>query len=123
MDDSVLMNDRSVNRFTAKLRNLKPGTKYEYLILPQEKYREIRLFQHPAEDNISAFIWFGDTHHSPKFGELIRAAEKRHPETAFYSIAGDIVSDGLYRNQWDDIFDFTAEVISRKPLMAGAGKS
>ena len=121
MDDRVLMNDRLVNRFTSKLRNLKPGTTYEYLVEPQEKYQENQTFSTPGEDDHFTFIWFGDTHHSRKFGELIRAAEKRHPETVFYSIAGDIVSDGLYRNQWDDIFDFTGGVINHKPLMVVPG--
>lgn len=121
IDDRVLLNDRSVNRFTAQLRELKPGTKYEYLIVPQENYSENQTFSTPAADSNFTFIWFGDAHHSPKFGELIRTAEKLHPETAFYSIAGDIVSDGLFRNQWDDIFDFSAGVISQKPLMLVPG--
>ena len=121
IDDRVLMNDRTVNRYTAKLRNLKPGETYEYLVVPQDKYQESQTFSTPGKDRDFTYIWFGDTHHSPKFGELIRAAEKRHPETAFYSIAGDIVSDGLYRNQWDDIFDFSDSVISRKPLMVVPG--
>jgi acid phosphatase type 7 len=121
MDDRVLLNDRSVNRFTARLRNLKPGTRYEYLIASQEKYIEDQTFSTPADDDDFTFIWFGDTHHSSEFGKLIRTAEKRHPETAFYSIAGDIVSDGLYRNQWDDIFNYTIGVISRKPLMVVPG--
>jgi hypothetical protein len=83
MDDRVLLNDRSVNRYTAKLRNLKPGTGYEYSIPPQERYTDSQTFSTPAEDGDFTFIWFGDTHHSSKFGELIRAAEKSHPETAF----------------------------------------
>ncbi|MBK8884942.1 MAG: metallophosphoesterase family protein [Bacteroidales bacterium] len=121
MDDRVLLNDRSVNRYTARLRDLKPGTRYEYLVIPQEKYQENQTFSTPSADSDFSFIWFGDTHHSPKFGELIRAAEKRHPETAFYSIAGDIVSDGLFRNQWDEIFNYSEEVICRKPLMVVPG--
>lgn len=121
MEDRVLMNDRLVNRFTARLRNLKPATSYEYLILPQTEWSPNQTFTTPSEDNMFSFIWFGDTHHSSHFGELIRAADRRHPGCSFYSIAGDIVSDGLYRNQWDDIFDFTAEVISRKPFMLVPG--
>jgi acid phosphatase type 7 len=121
LDDRVLLNDRSVNRFTARLRELKPGTRYEYLIIPQKSYCENQTFSTPAEDDKFTYIWFGDSHHSPKFGELIRAAEKQHPETAFYSIAGDIVSDGLFRNQWDDIFDFSKDVINHKPLMVVPG--
>jgi predicted phosphodiesterase len=121
MDDRVLLNDCSVNRYTAKLRNLKPGTTYEYQIVPQTNWSASQTFSTHDDDDSFAFIWFGDTHHSPEFGKLINAAEKRHPESAFYSIAGDIVSDGLQRDQWDDIFDFTQDVISRKPLMAVPG--
>jgi predicted phosphodiesterase len=121
MDDRVLVNDPTVNRFTARLRDLKPGTTYEYLVGSQTSWSVSQTFSTAAEDDSFTFIWFGDTHHSPKFGELLNAAEKRHPETAFYSIAGDIVSDGLFRNQWDDIFSFTAGVINRKPLMAVPG--
>jgi acid phosphatase type 7 len=117
IDDRVLLNDRLVNHYTARLRNLKPETKYEYLIFPRAEYKESQTFSTPSADGNFTFIWFGDTHHSPKFGELIRKADERHPETAFYSIAGDIVSDGLYRNQWDDIFKFTDGIVSRKPLM------
>jgi acid phosphatase type 7 len=121
MDDRALVNDRIIDRFTAKLRNLNPGTTYEYLVEPQTVWSASQSFSTPAKDSSFTFIWFGDTHHSPKFGELINAAEKRHPETAFYSIAGDIVSDGLFRNQWDDIFSFTANVTDRKPLMSVPG--
>ena len=121
MDDRVLLNDCSVNRYTARLRELKPGTTYEYRVVPQDKYRENQTFSTPAGDGDFTFIWFGDTHHSPEFGKLIRTAEKRHPETAFYSIAGDIVSDGLFRNQWDEIFEYTGEVICRKSLMVVPG--
>lgn len=121
MEDRFLLTDRSVNRYTAKLRNLKPGTRYEYMILPQDKYVNYQTFSTPAPDDSFTFIWFGDTHHSPKFGDLIKAAEQRHPETSFYSIAGDIVSDGLYRNQWDDIFDFSSMVVNRKPLIVVPG--
>ncbi len=121
MDDRVLVNDPVVNRFTSRLRDLKPGTTYEYLVGPQNAWLESQSFSTPAEDNSFTFIWVGDTHHSPKFGELINAAENRHPETAFYSIAGDIVGDGLFRNQWDDIFSFTAGIIKCKPLMSVPG--
>jgi acid phosphatase type 7 len=121
IDDHVLINDRIISRYTARLRDLKPGTKYEYLIFPQSDYKETQTFSTPSSDDSFTFVWFGDTHHSAKFGELIRAVDKRYPETAFYSIAGDIVSDGLYRNQWDDIFKFTDGIVSRKPLMAVPG--
>ena len=117
MEDRVLMNDRYINRFTAQIRNLKPGTTYEYQILPQTDWTENQTFSTASSDNSFSFIWFGDTHHDPKFGALHNIAEKTHPDAAFYSIAGDMVSDGLFRNQWDDLFQFSKDVISRKPFM------
>ncbi len=117
LEDRVLMNDRYINRFTVQLRNLKPGTTYEYQIVPQTDWTENHTFATAAADNKFSFIWFGDTHHDPKFGELHNIAEKAHPDAAFYSIAGDMVSDGLFRNQWDDLFQFSKDVISRKPFM------
>ena len=121
MDDRVLANDRIVNRFTARLRGLLPGKTYEYCIAPQNGYSADQTFSTPSADSSFTFIWFGDTHHSPDFGRLIQAAGNRHPETAFFSIAGDIVSDGLHRDQWDDIFDYAAGIVSGKPLMVVPG--
>ena len=121
MEDRVLMNDRYINRFNAEIRNLKPGTNYEYQIAPKTDWSEKYTFSTPATDDQFSFVWFGDTHHSPKFGEIINLAEKTHPDAAFYSIAGDMISDGLHRNQWDDLFEFSKTVICRKPLMSALG--
>jgi predicted phosphodiesterase len=121
MEDMLLMNDPFISRFTAHLNDLKPGTKYEYRVGIQNNWPAGQAFTTASHDNGFTFIWYGDTHHSPEFGKLINAAESRHPETAFYSIAGDIVSDGLHREQWDDIFYFTREVVCKKPLMTVPG--
>jgi acid phosphatase type 7 len=117
MEDRVLMNDRYIHRYTAKLRDLKPGTTYEYQIAPQAGWSENQTFATAENDDSFSFTWFGDTHYSPKFGLLFNKADAAHPDVAFYSIAGDMVSDGLYRNQWDDLFEFPKTIISRKPFM------
>jgi len=121
MEDRMLMNDRYINRFTAKIRDLKPGTTYDYQIIPQTDWPENQVFSTPADDDQFSFIWFGDAHYSPKFGDLANRAKKEHPDAAFYSIAGDMISDGLYRNQWDDLLEFTKDVICRRPLMSVIG--
>ena len=121
IEDRVLMNDRYIYHFTAQLRDLKPGTNYEYQIVPQTIWYGNHTFSTPAVDDQFSFIWFGDTHHSPTFEELINLAEKTHPDAAFYSIAGDLISDGLYRDQWDDLFEFSKDVICHKPLMSVIG--
>lgn len=121
MEDRVLMNDRYINRFTAKIRNLKPATTYEYQIELQTEWNENQSFSTAAKDDSFSFIWFGDTHFSPKFGELFNKAETDHSDAAFYTIAGDLVSDGLHRNQWDDLFEYPKNFISHKPLMSVPG--
>jgi 3',5'-cyclic AMP phosphodiesterase CpdA len=121
MEDRNLMNDRYVNRFTAQLKNLKPGTNYEYQISRQTDWIEKYTFSTPARDSSFSFVWTGDTHHSPTINKLYNLADQSHPDAAFYSIAGDLVSEGLHRDEWDDLFHFTKEVISRKPFMAVIG--
>ncbi|HEX5154683.1 MAG TPA: metallophosphoesterase family protein [Parafilimonas sp.] len=121
MEDRNLMNDRYTNRFTAQLKSLKPGITYEYQIAPQTNWNEKYTFSTPAQDSAFSFVWTGDTHHSPTIEKLFNLADQSHPEAAFYSIAGDMVSEGLHRDQWDDLFHFTKDVISRKPLMSVIG--
>jgi 3',5'-cyclic AMP phosphodiesterase CpdA len=48
---------------------------------------------------------------------LHNKAEAAHPDAAFYTIAGDLVGDGLYRDQWDELFEYSKDVICKKPLM------
>ncbi|WP_372934975.1 fibronectin type III domain-containing protein [Mariniphaga sediminis] len=117
MEDRELMNDRFIHRFTGRIRNLQPGTDYEYLIAPENDWKKAFTFSTPANDDSFSFIWFGDVHHKKEFGDLHKKAGTAHPEVAFYTIAGDLVGDGLYRDQWDDLFEFSEEVNCRKPLM------
>jgi acid phosphatase type 7 len=121
MEDRELMNDRFIHRYTAKIRDLKPVVSYEYQINPQTEWSENQMFSTAAPDDSFSFIWFGDTHYSPKFGDLFNRADSAHPDAAFYTIAGDLVSDGLHRNQWDDLFHYPENVISNKPLMSVPG--
>ncbi|MFP4366966.1 MAG: metallophosphoesterase [Bacteroidales bacterium] len=121
MEDLRLMNDRFMHRFTARLKDLNPGTSYEYLIVPQTSWLKTQTFTTAGDNDSFSFIWFGDVHNSPKAGELHYMAEENHPETAFYAISGDLVGDGLYRNEWDELFEYSKDVISKKPLMTVPG--
>jgi acid phosphatase type 7 len=117
MEDRELMNDRYIHRFTAKLKDLQPGTEYEYLVGNGDDWNNACSFSTPGNSNAFSFIWFGDVHNKPEFGELHYKADAAHPEAAFYAIAGDLVGDGLYRDQWDELFEYSKDVICRKPLM------
>lgn len=121
MEDRLLMNDRYIHHFTAQLRELKPGTTYQYLINDQTEWSDQYSFTTAANDDSFSFLWFGDTHFSPKYGEVLKLANAAHPDAAFFSIVGDLVSDGLHRNQWDDLLEYSKDVICRKPLMAVPG--
>jgi acid phosphatase type 7 len=117
VEDRMLNNDRYINRFTSKLTGLTPGMEYQYRIR-SGKNSSIRTFstQKPGDRGFS-FIWFGDTHRSPQWGELLQKTHQLHPQIAFYSIAGDLVSTGLFRDDWDQFFDVSGNVFSYKPLM------
>lgn len=121
MEDLMLMNDRFIHRFTAHLEGLKPGTAYEYRMEPQTGWSEKQTFTTAGEGQAFSFAWFGDTHHSPEFGKMFSQVTDAWPGVAFYSIAGDLVSNGLHRDEWDDLFEFMKNGICQKPLMSVPG--
>jgi hypothetical protein len=124
MDDRMLFNDRFINRFTAHLNNLESGATYEYRVgsVQEKSWSTVKSFKTEDMDAKEfSFIWFGDTHRDPKWAHILNEADLRHPETAFYSIAGDIVTTGLYRNDWDMFFGFSKDVFSNTRLMPVPG--
>nr|WP_295930768.1 metallophosphoesterase family protein [uncultured Dyadobacter sp.] len=122
MEDRLLQNDRFVNRFTTKLTGLAPGTSYQYSIGNGKDWSAPSSFQTASDQNKDfSFIWFGDTHYSPIWGDMAQKAIKRHPETAFFSIAGDLVSTGLHRDDWDQLWDHAGPTFTTRPLMPVPG--
>ncbi|NIA14757.1 MAG: metallophosphoesterase [Nitrospiraceae bacterium] len=124
IEDRMLMNDRYTHRHTAVLRGLKPATSYVYRVGSPDNgawTAEAEFTTGPATDAPFTFVYLGDTHRSPQFGEILQAADRRHPETAFYTIAGDVVSTGLFRDDWDQLFEYSGGVFARKPLAFSLG--
>jgi len=124
MEDRLLQNDRFVHRFSAVLKNLKPDTKYLYRVGDPAggPWSGIHHFKTAVKEGQPfSFIYFGDTHRSPQWGKLINKAFERHPQSDFFTIGGDIVSTGLYRDDWDKLFEYSADVISERPLMPTLG--
>lgn len=117
MEDLRLANDRYVNRFTAQLEKLEAGTTYEYKISTQNNWPATQTFTTQSNDDSFSFIWYGDTHFSPIWGKLANQAFQKHLEAAFHAIAGDLVSDGLHRDQWDELFEYSKDLISQRPFM------
>src|SRR5690606_16031735 len=67
------------------------------------------------------YVWFGDTHTFPDSGKLVSMANERNKDAAFFSIAGDLVSTGLNRDDWDRLFEHSRAVFSKKPIMPVPG--
>jgi hypothetical protein len=123
MEDRLLQNDRFIKRFTAHLVNLEPGTVYDYKVGSDDgKWSGAANFktESSGKDGFS-FIWFGDTHHSKIWGDMAQKAFARHPDAAFYQIAGDLVSTGLHRDEWDELLNFSGNVFNYRPLMPVPG--
>jgi hypothetical protein len=124
VQDRQLMNDRYCHRFTAVLRDLAPGATYLYRVgspehatwSPATEFRTA-----PAENEPFTFITFGDTHKNEAWGAMLDQTLERHPETAFYTIAGDLVSTGQYRDDWDEFFHLSSSAFSRRPLLPSIG--
>ena len=125
IQDRMLFNDRYVHRFTAGLKDLKPGSRYHYQAGSQknQSWSSVNTFDTEATDEDQfSFIWFGDTHCFPDSGKLVSLTQQ-HPEVAFYSIAGDLVSTGLNRDDWDKLFEYSMNTFSRKATHARARES
>lgn len=123
MQDRMLMNDRYINRFTAQLKNLNPGTEYYYQVGSAQNrvWSAVASFKtEKTNTDKFSFVWFGDTHCFPDSGKLVALAAK-HRDAAFYSIAGDLVSTGLNRDDWDKLFHYAGTSFSHKPLMPVPG--
>jgi hypothetical protein len=121
MEDRMLMNDRISYHYTVKLTNLKPGTSYEYSISKCAEWSNLELFTTSHINTSFSFLWFGDTHYSSKFGEVLKQGWSTHPDASFFSIVGDLVSDGLNRDQWDALLNYSKETTSRIPFMSVPG--
>ena len=52
---------------------------------------------------------------------MIQESFQKFPDVAFYSIAGDLVSTGLNRDDWDQLIHVSGPVFQYKPLMPVPG--
>jgi len=123
MEDRLLRNDRYIHRHTVQLKDLEPGTRYHYRVGNRlsgwSKPYSFETLKRNT-DHFS-FVWFGDTHCSPIFGDMLQKVHQRHSDVHFYQIAGDLVSTGLNRDDWDKLFSYSGEVFAQKPLLSIPG--
>jgi len=124
LEDGLLFNDPSVNRFTATLRGLKPATTYVYSVggLTEDSRSELSEFTTaPDRDAPFTFVWLSDTHNSPATARLLARVREQHPEAAFCTISGDLVGTGQYREDWDQLFQHTQDFARTRPIVPAMG--
>lgn len=124
IQDRMLYNDRYIHRYTAQLDSLAPGSNYAYQVGSTEKgiWTEFNNFQTEAVNTEHfTYVWFGDTHCFPDSGKLVNLAADKNKDAVFYSIAGDNVSTGLYRDDWDKLFQYGGRTFANRPLMPVLG--
>ncbi|MCP4640776.1 MAG: metallophosphoesterase, partial [bacterium] len=124
IEDRLLANDRYIHHFTAVLRDLDPGSTYTYSVgnPDADTWSQGASFRTaPSDAAPFSFIGFADTHYSGHWDDLLESASKRFPKTAFYMIAGDVVSTGLHRQEWDHVLDYGRGIFNRSPLIYALG--
>lgn len=124
IEDRLVFNDRYNHRFTAALRDLKPSTTYSYSVgsATINQWSETSDFiTAPDAPAPFTFVYLSDPHNSPVSGQVLAGAFERNPQTAFVTIAGDIVGTGQYRDDWDQFFGHSRDFLRQRPLLPAIG--
>jgi len=119
------LNDPFCHRFTARLTHLKPDTEYLYAVGDgsAEGWGARHTFRTaPVRPTPFAFIYLGDAQYGfTRWAALQQAAARHRPDAAFFLLAGDQVTRGNDRDDWDDFLVHASEVFCRKPVMPAIG--
>lgn len=125
IEDRLLENDPVNHRFTAVLDGLTPSTAYAYRAGHPEldEWSEWARFETaPAGSEPFSFMYLGDVQRGfESWGSLMLAGYERFEDIAFCLIAGDLVDDGGWRDEWDRFFAAGAPMFMETPLMAALG--
>lgn len=125
LTDPLIANDPSVNRYTATLSGLSPGTAYLYRVGTgsDDGWGEWTEFSTAPDGPVSfSFIYMGDPQVGlAEWGRFLEQMNAAHPEAAFYVIAGDLVNRGNYREEWDAFFAAAEGLFDRRPVVPTIG--
>lgn len=116
-EDALIVNQPAVRHFTAVLSGLKPATAYEYEVGGKAG----AFTTAPAEPRPFKFLWLSDTHNTAALKTLGPSVIARDPSFAFWTISGDLVGVGQYRDDWDELFERAGVLARDYPLMPSTG--
>lgn len=117
------VNDPVVNRHTATMANLTPGTTYEYQVGTGDMWMAPAEFTTaPGGTTPFKFVYMGDAQNGlDTWGNLARKAYASEPDAAFYVMAGDLVNRGNERDDWDSFFANAEHIFDRRQLVPAIG--
>lgn len=121
IEDFLLVNDPIVNRFNVNLNGLESDSKYQYQIISNTSISPVYNFITAAASEEFEFGWFGDMHNDSRLGLMMPNWITKYPNARFYLQVGDLVNTGLYRDQWDQLFNATKVVTDSRPFMVVPG--
>ena len=125
VDMPNLLNDPIIRRHRAKVDGLEPDTVYQYALgdgTPRGwgPWQTVKTAPEPGRS--TKFLYLGDAQTGlERWGRLLAAAHRRHPDIDFLVLAGDLVDRGNERTNWDHFFLRAAGVFDRVPLMPCVG--
>lgn len=120
-----LLNDPVIRRHRVAVAGLEPDTVYRYSLGDGSvhrwgPWRTVKTAPDTARG--VRFLYLGDAQTGLEgWGRLLKAAYRRHPETDFLVLAGDLVDRGNERTNWDHFFLRADGVFDRVPLMPCVG--
>lgn len=115
--DSSFTDKDSFIQYTAHLKDLAPGSAYEYRINTAKNNGSWHKLQTETGEGFTALI-FPDSQSANYSGwqQLARDAQERHPQSAFYVNMGDLVDNGQDASQWRAWFNSVSVFSDAVPL-------
>ena len=120
-----LLNDPVIRRHRVAVDGLEPSSAYRYSLGDGTAdgwgpWRTVKTA--PERSDGLKFMYLGDAQTGlERWGRLLSSAYRRHPDTSFIVLAGDLVDRGNERTNWDHFFLRAAGVFDRVPLMPCVG--
>ena len=123
LEDDNLANDSKNQRHNVTLRGLEPATAYAYQAgLGGEWGAEHHFTTGPGTPESFSFVYMGDVQVGIEdWSTMVDTAYQRHPEAAFYVVAGDLVNFGGDRGEWDRFFASSERVFAERPIVPVLG--
>jgi hypothetical protein len=120
-----VLNDPVIRRHRVLASGLAPDTEYAYSVgdgSPDGWGPWGRVTTAPDRSRGVRLLYLGDAQTGlERWGRLLEAASRRHPDTDFILLAGDLVDRGNERTNWDHFFLRAARVFDRFPLVPCVG--